>query len=171
MGYSDLACRHVHPSAWSARLLCITATNAARSSGKHVRRTYLWWYDRLLDSGFPVTNRRAGVASTLTSALHSPPPCGEGLRVGGIPTADVLQSPPPNLPHQGGNCVECGLAYVGPNKSNNMGRRRNSPSLPQLPRSQPPSIHPTHPPLSHCCTVPSSVRCRQQQARPWRMIG
>src|SRR5690606_7633263 len=27
------------------------------------------------------------------------PPCGEGLGVGGIPPADVLQSPPPNLPH------------------------------------------------------------------------
>src|SRR5688572_30709725 len=25
----------------------------------------------------------------------SPPPCGEGLGVGGIPTFDVLQSPPP----------------------------------------------------------------------------
>jgi hypothetical protein len=57
---------------------------------------------------------------------HSPPPApkahlrrialkarlwrdgGEGLGVGGIPTASVLQSPPPNLPHKGG-----GIAAVG----------------------------------------------------------
>src|SRR5713101_1514917 len=28
-------------------------------------------------------------------ATHPPPPCGEGLGVGGAPTANVLQSPPP----------------------------------------------------------------------------
>jgi 16S rRNA (uracil1498-N3)-methyltransferase len=35
-------------------------------------------------------------------SVHSPPPGGEGLGAGGIPTADVLRSPPPNLPHKGG---------------------------------------------------------------------
>jgi DNA ligase 1 len=29
------------------------------------------------------------------STADSPPPCGEGLGVGGIPTSNVLQSPPP----------------------------------------------------------------------------
>jgi len=31
-----------------------------------------------------------------------PPPCGEGLGVGGSPTTAVLDSPPPRLPHKGG---------------------------------------------------------------------
>ena len=38
----------------------------------------------------------AGARRSVAAAPgDSPPPCGEGLGVGGIPTADVLQSPPP----------------------------------------------------------------------------
>ena len=37
-----------------------------------------------------------------TARSSSPPPCGEGPGVGGTPSADGLQSPPPNLPHKGG---------------------------------------------------------------------
>ena len=33
---------------------------------------------------------------------HSPPPCGEGLGVGGIPQVIFCDSPPPGLPHKGG---------------------------------------------------------------------
>jgi valyl-tRNA synthetase len=38
-------------------------------------------------------------------AAGSPPPGGEGLGVGGAPTADGLRSPPPGLPHKGGGEV------------------------------------------------------------------
>src|SRR5262245_24099113 len=34
--------------------------------------------------------------------VDSPPPCGEGLGVGGIPTANVLPSPLPDPPPRGG---------------------------------------------------------------------
>src|SRR5687767_9055626 len=43
---------------------------------------------------------RYGLPSMFTRPLHKrrpepPPPCGEGLGVGGLPTSEVLQSPPP----------------------------------------------------------------------------
>jgi len=45
--------------------------------------------------------------------INPPPPCGEGLGVGGIPTANDLQSPPPNLPHKvGGKGEEHEMATV-----------------------------------------------------------
>ncbi len=39
---------------------------------------------------------------TKVDLAFSPPTCGEGLGVGGIPTADNCDSPPPGLPHKGG---------------------------------------------------------------------
>ena len=52
--------------------------------------------------------------------MNLPPPCGEGLRVGGIPKAASLDSPPPGLPHKGGGeesitmlCKLAGLWHLG----------------------------------------------------------
>jgi len=60
---------------------------------------------------------------TAPSRGRSPPPCGEGTGVGGIPTTAVLPSPPPQpsptrgegVPHKGGGecAVRLGLRLVG----------------------------------------------------------
>ena len=50
----------------------------------------------------PPADVEAVVQRSLQANSLSPPPCGEGLGVGGIPTAIALQSPPPDLPHKGG---------------------------------------------------------------------
>lgn len=43
----------------------------------------------------------APATAAAAAGACSLPPCGEGLGVGGSPTADGLQFPPPNLPHKG----------------------------------------------------------------------
>lgn len=39
------------------------------------------------------------------AGIYSPPPCGEGLGFGGVPTADVPDSPTPSLPHKAGGTL------------------------------------------------------------------
>ena len=50
--------------------------------------------------------RRMAEGWARTARSGSPPPGGEGLRLGGRPPSAVLQSPPPGLPHKGGGDVK-----------------------------------------------------------------